>query len=39
MNSGLAVVVGLVGVQAIAAALVLHTRIDDVLSIIRSAFS
>jgi hypothetical protein len=39
MNSGFAVAVGLVGVQGIAAALVMHARIDDILTAIRSVFS
>ena len=39
MNSGFAVAVGLVGVQCIAAALVMHNRVDDILTIIRSVLS
>jgi hypothetical protein len=39
MNSGLAVAVGLVGVQCIVAALVMHDRIDGMLTAIGSIFS
>jgi len=39
VNSGFAVAVGLVGVQCITAALVLHQRADDILNAIRSVFS
>jgi hypothetical protein len=39
VNSGLTVALGLVGVQCIAAALVMHARIDDILTTIRSIFS
>jgi len=39
MNSGFAVAVGLVGMQCIAAVLVMHDRIDGILTAIRSVFS
>lgn len=39
MNSGFAVALGLVGVQCIGAALVVHGRIDDVLAALRSVLS
>jgi hypothetical protein len=39
MHSGFVVAVGLVGAQCIAAALVMHDRIDDILTAISSVLS
>jgi hypothetical protein len=39
MHSRFVVVVGLVAVQSISAALVMHDRVDDILTAIRSVFS
>lgn len=39
MNPGFAVAAGLVGVQCIAAALLMHQRVDDILTAIRTVFS